>query len=71
MPDPLRPHAPQPFRLLRSWNFPGKSIGVGCHCLLRNEDLVLAKEKKINNRKTKNDSPRETSEVSREAGHEK
>ena len=22
-------------RLLRSWDFPGKSTGVGCHCLLR------------------------------------
>ena len=31
-----RPHGLQPTRLLRSWDFPGKSTGVGCHCLLRN-----------------------------------
>ena len=24
----------QPTRLLRPWDFPGKSTGVGCHCLL-------------------------------------
>ena len=24
-----------PTRLLRPWDFPGKSAGVGCHCLLR------------------------------------
>ena len=28
------PHGLQPTRLLRPWNFPGKSTGVGCHCLL-------------------------------------
>ena len=30
----LWPHGPQPTRLLRPWDFPGKSTGVGCHCLL-------------------------------------
>ena len=30
-----RPHELQPIRLLRPWDFPGKSTGVGCHCLLR------------------------------------
>ena len=25
----------QPTRLLHPWDFPGKSTGVGCHCLLR------------------------------------
>ena len=25
----------QPSRLLHPWDFPGKSTGVGCHCLLR------------------------------------
>ena len=30
----VRPHGPQPTRLLRPWDFPGKSTGVGCHCLL-------------------------------------
>ena len=29
-----RPHRPQPTRLLHPWDFPGKSTGVGCHCLL-------------------------------------
>ena len=29
----------QPTRLLRPWDFPGKSTGVGCHCLLRLKDL--------------------------------
>ena len=44
--DPQRPHAPQPYRHLLSWDFPGKITGVGCHCLLYNEDLVLPKKKK-------------------------
>ena len=30
----LQPHGLQPTRLLRPWDFPGKSTGVGCHCLL-------------------------------------
>ena len=30
-----RPHGLQPTRLLCPWDFPGKSTGVGCHCLLR------------------------------------
>ena len=30
-----RPHGLQPTRLLHPWYFPGKSTGVGCHCLLR------------------------------------
>ena len=33
--DSSRHHALQPTRLLRPWDFPGKSTGVGCHCLLR------------------------------------
>ena len=65
MSDPQRPHALQLSRLLHSWGFPDKSTGVGCHCLLCNEDLVLEKEKK-----KKKVSPRESSEVSGEAGHE-
>ena len=28
------PHRQQPMRLLRPWDFPGKSTRVGCHCLL-------------------------------------
>ena len=30
-----RPHGLQPTRLLHPCDFPGKSTGVGCHCLLR------------------------------------
>ena len=33
MSDPQRPHGLQPSRLLHPWDFPGKSTGVGCHCL--------------------------------------
>ena len=32
--DSSRPHGLQPTRLLRPWDFLGKSTGVGCHCLL-------------------------------------
>ena len=32
--DSYQPHGLQLTRLLRPWDFPGKSIGVGCHCLL-------------------------------------
>ena len=31
--DSSRPHGLQPTRPLRPWDFPGKSTGVGCHCL--------------------------------------
>ena len=49
--DPQRPHGPQPSRLLRPWDFPGKSTGVGCHCLLpkeanRHNKIVEGKENK-------------------------
>ena len=33
--DSSRPHGLQPTRLLHPWDCPGKSTGVGCHCLLR------------------------------------
>ena len=39
MSDSSQPHGLQPTRLLRPWDFQGKSTGVGCHCLLRYEDL--------------------------------
>ena len=39
MSDSLRPHGLQPTRLLCPWDFPGKSTGVGCHCLLRERTL--------------------------------
>ena len=32
--DSMRPHRQQPTKLLCPWDFPGKSTGVGCHCLL-------------------------------------
>ena len=38
MSDSQRPHGLQPTRLLCPWDFPGKSTGEGCHCLLR-EDI--------------------------------
>ena len=31
--DYLRSHGLQPTRVLCPWDFPGKSTGVGCHCL--------------------------------------
>ena len=40
MSDPLRPHGLQPTRLLCPWDFPGKSTGLGCHCLLHQCSLV-------------------------------
>ena len=38
-----RPHGLQPTRLLRPWDFPGKSTGVGCHCLLRVRAIPMVK----------------------------
>ena len=35
--DSQRRHGLQPTRLLRPLDFPGKSTGVGCHCLLWNK----------------------------------
>ena len=36
----LRPHELQPTRLLHPWDFPGKSTGVSCHCLLQYRIIV-------------------------------
>ena len=36
--DSLRTHGLQPTRLLCPWDFPGKSTGAGCHCLLRSNN---------------------------------
>ena len=41
--DSLRPRGLQPTRLLRPWDCPGKSTGVGCHCLLRYQELTFPK----------------------------
>ena len=38
MSNPQQPHGLQPSRLLHPRDFPGKSTGVECHCLLQ-EDL--------------------------------
>ena len=37
---PSAPHGLQPSRLLRPWDFPGKSTEVGCHCLLPHTCIV-------------------------------
>ena len=49
--DSSRPHGLQPTRLLRPWNFPGKSTRMGCHCFLGTlfqltTLIILLKEKK-------------------------
>ena len=41
--DSSRPHGLHPTRLLRPWDFPGKSAGMGCHCLLRSLGIVFYK----------------------------
>jgi len=35
MSDSVRPHRPQPTRLCRPWDSPGKNTGGGCHFLLQ------------------------------------
>ena len=42
MSDLQRPYGLQPSRLLCPWDFPGKSAGVGCHCLLQSSCLTLS-----------------------------
>ena len=51
MSDSERPHGLQPTGLLRPWDFPGKSTGVGCHQLLCIEIPLLTKIKKTNHTK--------------------
>ena len=41
--DSSRPRGLQPTRLLHPWDFPGKSTGVGCHCLLQIRVLIHLK----------------------------
>ena len=41
--DSVQPHGLQPTKLLHPWDFPGKSTGVGCHCLL----LKKAEQRRI------------------------
>ena len=47
MSDSSRPHGLQPTRVLCPWDFPGKSTGVGCHCLLRVLSLLVVKSREI------------------------
>ena len=47
MSNSSQPHGLQPTRLLRPWDFPGKSTGVGCHCLLH-ITLPMIYQKKLN-----------------------
>ena len=42
MSNPQRPHGLQPTRLLCPWDFPGRSTGVGCHCLLHSSGLYCS-----------------------------
>ena len=39
--NPQRPYGLQPSRLLRPWDFPGKSTGVGCHCLFLYTEYIM------------------------------
>ena len=43
--DPSWPHGLQPTRLLCPWDFPSKSTGLGCHCLLRTCVMYCQPEK--------------------------
>ena len=47
-------HGLQPTRLLHTWDFPGKSIGVGCNFLLHNMSLEIIKQQ-INTKTQKSD----------------
>ena len=47
MSDSVRPHRWQPTRLFCPWNFPGKSTGVGCHCLLHHKPIAAADAKSL------------------------
>ena len=48
MSDSSQPYGLQPTRLLHPWDFPGKSTGVGCHCLLRLESINTYKNEQLN-----------------------
>ena len=47
MSDSWQPHGLQPARLLHQRDFPGKSTGVGCHCLLQGVRIYIKKTKFI------------------------
>ena len=48
MSDSQRPHGLQPTRLLRPWDFPGKSTGVGCQDLA-DTTLIVESEEELKN----------------------
>ena len=54
--DSQRLHGLQPTRLLCPWDFPGKSSGVGCHCLLQRKNTTKYLSKTEANRNFKNHS---------------
>ena len=41
VPDSSRPHGLQPTRFLCPWDFPGKSTGMDCHCLLHYPSYLI------------------------------
>ena len=43
MSNSQQPHGLQPTRLLHPWDFPGKSTGVGCHCISLQSTKVTPK----------------------------
>ena len=47
--DSSRPHGLQLTGLLHPWDFPGKSTGVGCHCLLWSTWIIsfIGKDKQL------------------------
>ena len=47
MSDSQRPHGLQPTRLLHPWDFPDKSTGVGCHCLLQRLEQGISKQRTL------------------------
>ena len=54
MSDSLKPCGLQPTRLLHPWDIPGKSTGVGCHCLLRDFMQRITKISQFNVSSTDN-----------------
>ena len=48
--DSSWPHGLQPTRLFLPWDFPGNSTGVGFHCLLQPNALMIVKLLRVVNR---------------------